>query len=122
MVDKMEEDTPDAQPDNDDNGIKRKERDATKEEEAKEVEIDEGTARVAAFKMAFKDRLKQFGVRYQPGASESGMNFNRAQVSEKVADHNDSQRVSWITDSAGRDTFVGHDVSSHASIVFMAAS
>jgi len=72
---------------------------------------DEGTGRVLAFRAAFKDRLKTYGVRYQPGASESGTNFNRGQTSEKIADHNDSQRVAWITEAPpGKDTFFGADV------------
>lgn len=72
---------------------------------------DEGTGRVMAFRAAFKDRLKTYGVRYQPGASESGTNFNRVQTSEKIADHNDSQRVAWITDAPpGKDTYFGSDV------------
>lgn len=75
-------------------------------------DVDEGTARLAAFRMAFKDRLKTYGVRYQPGASESGANFNRAQTSEKIADHNDSQRITWITNAPpGTDAYFGHDVS-----------
>lgn len=76
-------------------------------------ELDEGTARVAAFRAAFKDRLKTYGVRYQPGASESGANFNRSQLPEKIADHNDSQRISWIMNAPpGKNTFFGHDVRS----------
>jgi actin-related protein 8 len=75
--------------------------------------VDEGTGRVAAFRMAFKDRLKTYGVRYQPGASESGANFNRVQTSEKVADHNDSQRITWIENAPpGKDTYFGHEVRS----------
>jgi actin-related protein 8 len=75
------------------------------------ADVDEGTARLAAFRGAFKDRLKLFGVRYQPGASESGTNFNRVQTSEKIADHNDSQRITWIMNAPpGKDTFFGHDV------------
>lgn len=75
-------------------------------------EIDEGTGRVAAFRSAFKDRLKTYGVRYQPGASDSGANFNRVQSPEKIADHNDSQRISWImTAPPGKNAFFGHDVS-----------
>jgi hypothetical protein len=74
-------------------------------------ETDEGTGRVAAFRAAFKDRLKTYGVRYQPGASESGANFNRGQVPEKIADHNDSQKISWIMNAPpGKNTFFGHDV------------
>jgi hypothetical protein len=75
------------------------------------VVTDEGTGRVLSFRAAFKDRLKTYGVRYQPGASESGMNFNRGQTPEKVADHNDSQRVAWITEAPpGKDAFFGQDV------------
>lgn len=74
-------------------------------------EVDEGTARLAAFKTAFKDRLRTLGVRYQPGASESGANFNRGQTSEKIPDHNDSQRITWITSvPPDKTTFFGHDV------------
>lgn len=72
---------------------------------------DEGTGRVLAFRAAFKDRLKTYGVRYQPGASESGTNFNRVQTSEKIPDHNDSQRVAWITSvPPGKNTYFGSDV------------
>jgi hypothetical protein len=78
---------------------------------APDQEVDEGTGRVAAFRMAFKDRLKTYGVRYQPGASESGANFNRVQTAEKVADHNDSQRITWIANAPpGKDTYFGHEV------------
>jgi actin-related protein 8 len=81
------------------------------EKSAPETVTDEGTGRVLSFRAAFKDRLKTYGVRYQPGASESGTNFNRGQTSEKIADHNDSQRVAWITEAPpGKDTFFGADV------------
>jgi hypothetical protein len=80
---------------------------------APDQEVDEGTGRVAAFRMAFKDRLKTYGVRYQPGASESGANFNRVQTAEKVADHNDSQRITWIANAPpGKDAYFGHEVCS----------
>jgi len=74
------------------------------------ITTDEGTGRVLSFRAAFKDRLKMYGVRYQPGASESGTNFNRGQTSERIPDHNDSQRVAWIMEAPpGKDAFFGSD-------------
>ncbi|PVG04564.1 actin-like ATPase domain-containing protein [Serendipita vermifera] len=100
-------------PDEDIDAMDETENEAVSEnkESAPAADVDEGTARIAAFRTAFKDRLKLFGVRYQPGASESGTNFNRVQTSEKIADHNDSQRITWIMNAPpGKDTFFGHDV------------
>ncbi|KAG8798863.1 actin-like protein arp8, partial [Serendipita sp. 399] len=75
-------------------------------DDAAEEKIDEGTARIDGLKAAFKDRLKIYQYRYQKGAAESAVNFNRAQTKKKnggaetIADHNDLQRITWITSSS----------------------
>ncbi|KAG8818428.1 actin-like protein arp8, partial [Serendipita sp. 399] len=75
-------------------------------DDTEEEKIDEGTARIDGLKAAFKDRLKIYQYRYQKGAAESAVNFNRAQTKKKnggaetIADHNDLQRITWITSSS----------------------
>ncbi|KAG8840886.1 actin-like protein arp8, partial [Serendipita sp. 411] len=94
-----------------------------KEGEEEGDKIDEGTARIDGLRVAFKDRLKSYQFRYQKGAAESAVNFNRVQTKKKfggaetIADHNDLQRITWITSttstgngSEAKKAYFGHDV------------